>query len=124
MKLIQDTSPIGEAVVDALLLFKTSKQHTWLVATQANLYCVLDDADRRKTGELVQWTSPLDKAQPIVPKSLYEPPYGSYVDIGEQTYWFYSTDLFPQPEMLKSAVSELIRKAKESPPPEELRIPR
>src|SRR5271166_3290397 len=54
-QLVQDTSPRGEAVVDALLIFKTPKQHTWLVATQKKLYCVLDDADRRKTGELVQW---------------------------------------------------------------------
>jgi hypothetical protein len=122
-QLIQDTSPVDEAVVDALLLFKTSKQHTWLVATQAKLYCVLDDAERRKTGELVQWDLPLEKAEPISVKSSDNPAYG-FLDINSQTYWYYSLDLFPAPEALKSAISELIRKAKGAPPPERLPIPR
>jgi hypothetical protein len=123
MQLVQDTSPRGEAVVDALLIFKTPKQHTWLVATQEKLYCVLDDADRRKTGELVQWALPLGDAEPISVKSSDEPTYG-FLDIDDQTYWYYSRDLFPLPAALTSAISELIRKAKESPPPEELSIPR
>jgi hypothetical protein len=123
MQLIQDTSPIDQVVVDALLFFKTSQQHTWLVATQANLYCVLDDADRRKTGELVQWALPLGDAEPISPRSSDKPTYG-FLDINKHTYWYYSLDLFPEPEALKSAISELIRKAKGTPPPERLAIPR
>lgn len=122
-QLIEENSPIGEDVVDALLLFKTSKQHTWLVATQAKLYCVLDDVERRKTGELVQWELPLEKAEPISARSSDNPAYG-FLDINSHTYWYYSLDLFPEPKALESAISELIRKAKGTPPPERLLIPR
>jgi hypothetical protein len=77
MQLIRDTSPVGEAVVDALLFSKTSKGHTWLVATQKKLYSVLDDAERRKTRELVQSALPLEDAEPISLRSPDKPTSGA-----------------------------------------------
>jgi hypothetical protein len=39
---------------DALLIFSTSKQHTWLVATTERLYCIRDDL--RQTQPRVNWS--------------------------------------------------------------------
>lgn len=111
-QLVKDTSPRGETVVGALLFFKTPSQHTWLVATQKKLYCVLDDADQRKTGELVQFTLPLEDAEPITIRGSDKPSYG-FVDIGKESYWYYSQDLFPEAAALKSAISQLIVRAKQ-----------
>ena len=47
------------AEAEALLIFQTSKQQTWLVATRARLYCVLDDLGKSFTR--VQWTMPAEE---------------------------------------------------------------
>ena len=41
---------------DALLIFSTSKQHTWLVATNLRLYCILDDV--RRDEPHINWSLP------------------------------------------------------------------
>ncbi len=41
---------------EALLIFQTSTQQTWVVATNLALYCVLDDLNKSTTR--VQWTIP------------------------------------------------------------------
>jgi len=41
---------------DALLIFSTSKQHTWLTLTPQRLYCVLDDI--RKDQPHINWSIP------------------------------------------------------------------
>lgn len=41
---------------ESLLLFSTSKQHTWLVSTSERLYCLLDDI--RKDAPHINWSMP------------------------------------------------------------------
>lgn len=41
---------------DALLIFATSKQHTWLVSSAHRLYCILDDL--RSDGPHINWSLP------------------------------------------------------------------
>jgi hypothetical protein len=41
---------------EALLIFSTSKQHTWLVSTSERLYCILDDL--RKDRPHINWSMP------------------------------------------------------------------
>jgi hypothetical protein len=43
-----------------LLIFSTSRQHTWLVATTKSLACVLDDV--RREDPRIQWTMPIGEA--------------------------------------------------------------
>ena len=51
-----DFDPRKEDIADAeaLLIFQTSKQQTWLVATRTRLYCVLDDL--RRSFRPVRWS--------------------------------------------------------------------
>lgn len=82
-----------------LLLFKTSKQQTWLVATSKRLYCLLDDA---RTGELkLVWSmsksSLVDENDSLVKFSTrqeYKANTG-LIDFGpKHKNWLYSKALF------------------------------
>lgn len=44
---------------DALLIFSTSKQHVWLIATSERLYCILDDLRSEKPQ--FKWSIPKQK---------------------------------------------------------------
>ena len=89
-RLIEKSRLIGanERVVSSLPLYQTPAQHTWLVATNKQLFCVLDDQEGRVTGKLIQWRMDLDEAHPIKDR-----PYKSdsgLVDIGKKRNWLYS----------------------------------
>jgi hypothetical protein len=49
-----DASSENTSQSDALLIFSTSKQHTWLVASSVRLYCLLDDL--RNDAPHVNWS--------------------------------------------------------------------
>src|SRR5438270_12682810 len=54
-----DTEVENITTAEALLIFQTSTQQTWLVATNARLYCVLDDINKSFTR--AQWAIPKDQ---------------------------------------------------------------
>ncbi len=83
---------------NALLIFDTSKQKTWLVATEKRLYCVLDDL--RKQQPHINWSM---KKDDIIQNNninieikIHEKSYSSgLVDIsGSHKNWLYSKRLF------------------------------
>jgi hypothetical protein len=85
------------ASAETLLIFQTSSQQTWLVATNRALYCVLDDLNKNSTN--VQWAvssadlhrvgdhlaevSALDKNDRV-----------GLLNVGKHTNWLYSKKLF------------------------------
>lgn len=82
----------------ALLLFETSKQRTWLVATRKRLYCILDDI--RNSDPKVNWSmrqSALIKngTLKIDLNTRDKSPTVGFVDIGtKHKNWLYSKKLF------------------------------
>ncbi|HEY0349654.1 MAG TPA: hypothetical protein VGC60_16010 [Pyrinomonadaceae bacterium] len=98
------------AGAEALLIFQTSKQQTWLVATRARLYCVLDDLNKSFTR--VQWTTPADKLvagdQIAVEISTSDKTERTgRLNIGERRNWLFSKKLFPT-EGPEARVKEMI----------------
>src|SRR4051812_44087916 len=84
-----DFNPRVEDPKDAelLLIFQTSKQQTWLVATKARLYCVLDDVGRGTTR--IRWSQPAERLvrnrKVIVPLSTKDwKERTGLLDIGER----------------------------------------
>ena len=82
------------------LFFETSKQHTWLVATEYRLYCILDDI--RKPNPHINWSMSRqaifnEKEEiniPIGVRSYYIEGTG-LVDFGlKHKNWLYSESLF------------------------------
>lgn len=99
----------GEAVSDAIVIFRTPKQRTWLVATDRQLFCVLDDDDTRASGRLIQWRLSHDEARPVRAEVLNYRIGG--LRVGPRSKWLYSRELFPDAEDLERAVEQLIRSA-------------
>jgi hypothetical protein len=88
-----------------LLIFSTSKQQTWLVATNRELYLVLDD--RRKETPSVQWSQPL---QEVRAASIKENPYSDrsgLIDIGVRKNWLCTKRLF-QEEGIAQGITKFI----------------
>jgi len=95
---------------EALLIFQTSSQQTWLVATHRTLYCVLDDlnkdstevqwavssADLHPVGERIAGISAQDKNERV-----------GLLNIGKHTNWLYSKKLFAQDSVV-NRLSNLI----------------
>ena len=101
----------GEKITGQLLLFQTHKQRTWLVATDAQLFCILDYDKTRKSGKLIQWRLQLDQATPITVESAEKETNGR-VNIGPRRRWLYSQSLHPDPEMLVQEIIDLISQDK------------
>ncbi len=80
-----------------MLIFDTSKQRTWLLATSARMYCVLDDI--RKTAPRLQWTMDRDE---LVKDGEVIASIGSReksartgkLDIGSHRGWLYTKCMF------------------------------
>jgi hypothetical protein len=104
----------GESTAEAqtMVIFKTSKQQTWLVTTNLRLYCVLDDVDRKFTN--VQWWMNKDKL--IDPSGNVAAQIGArerstnsgLLDIGERRGWLYSKQLFAN-EPITNQVARAIK---------------
>lgn len=112
--LVQSASQIhpGEVATDALLLFRTRVQRTWIVATNKRLFCVLDDSETRASSRLIQWSLPLDKAGSIRVRS--HKPRTGLLDIGPRTHWLYSRSLHPDGDQLIETIRAMIKR-KSSP---------
>ena len=95
---------------EALLIFQTSKQQTWLVATSVRLYCVLDDL--KKSFTRAQWSyskdtlvSNTEVTVRISARNKTEKT--GLVDIGEHRNWLYSRKLFAN-EPIENRIRDLI----------------
>ena len=104
------TDPVNAS---ALLIFSTSKQQTWLVATPKRLYCILDDV--RKPEPHINWS--LDKKLLLDPNGklkirLRSKEYtdrSGLVDIGDKHQdWIFTRSLFPSGN-IEQRIEELIR---------------
>lgn len=80
-----------------LLLFKTSEQQTWLIATSERLYCVLDDIKHPKPE--IRWTMPRHELVAHDSVSVHirtrkHTENSGRVDIDGHTGWLFSKSLF------------------------------
>ena len=95
-----------------LLLFKTSKQQTWLVSAGRNLFCLLDSAKTR-AGErkLIQWK--YRHARSVNDLYIRTKPNPrskrtGFIDIGNHRNWYYTLRLHPDPENLADKIRNLL----------------
>ncbi len=108
--LYQDESIINAEV---LLFFETTRQKTWLIATDRRLFCVLDDIDKESCE--VRWF--LTKDQLIYENKVnldikinpnYKESIG-LVDFGKNhAGWLYSKKIFPSKDRLNKIIIDLI----------------
>ena len=96
-----------ERVRDNLLLFRTSRQHTWLVFTNRRLFCLLDSQQTRKVNHLLQWDMPLEQAASISVGDLPGRKETGRVHIGARKNWLYSKQLHPDASALTATLRTL-----------------
>lgn len=108
-QLVVNMSQRNETVFNQLLIFKTSDQHTWLIATNKKLFCLLDDENTRKEKKLLMWSITLEEARAHIEVKPHKKNSG-LLDIGSKKNWLYSTVLFPKPADLVKEINKLIYK--------------
>lgn len=107
-----DASKESPEDAGSLLIFDTSRQHTWLVATGERLYFVLDDV--RQPAPRVRRSVPRSelKAHPDGAVAVITRPKSAHaglVDIGlRRRGWLYSKRLFSSDRPIDSAVNDLL----------------
>lgn len=106
-RLIEDSDFVqeGETVARHLLLFSTRRQHTWLLGTDRQLFCVLDDENTRGGGRLIQWRMSLSEASPI--RARVSEKGKAVLDIGRKKRWLYSPELHSDPAVLEETVRRM-----------------
>jgi hypothetical protein len=98
--------PVDVQTLRALLIFSTSKQHTWLVADQFTLWCILDD--RRREEPKVPWSTGRDKVEPIRASLHYSQDSG-VLYLGARTKeWLFSKCLFRGTDDIVESVRQLV----------------
>lgn len=81
----------SESLRDSFLVFRTPSQHTWLVATNKQVFFVLDDERTRANQRLIQYRLSLEKALPV--DTEQESARSGAFRLGESDWWYYSIDL-------------------------------
>ncbi len=107
----------------SLLIFETSKQHTWIVATGDRLYFVLDDVRRPapRIARSVGRSELMTRADGAIavdtkPKSVRT----GLVDVGlRRRGWLYSKALFPSSRPIEHAIDHLLRAVDGATPSQE-----
>lgn len=105
-------SPTLDKINDAtaLLLYKTSKQQTWLVSTKERLYCILDD--NREDNLNINWSVPKktlisnEKLSDVIRTKSISNGQG-LVDIGQEKNLYYSEKLFAKTDIKSKIMQEI-----------------
>lgn len=106
-----DSSKESPQQAKSLLIFETSKQHTWLVATEERLYFILDDVRKPKPG--INRSVPKSSLQAQTDGSISinvrsKSVHTGLIDIGlRRRNWLYSKDLFSQ-RPIENAINDLL----------------
>ena len=99
----------GDSVRSSLLIFRTLQQRTWLVATGKHIYVILDDPGTRRKKDLIMTFFDKSAVLPLETRKSENFKGAMVVKFSAQdTWWYYSNELFPTKERLVEAVKQLI----------------
>jgi hypothetical protein len=90
-----------------LLIYNNPSQSTWLLTVEVNLYVLLDDINTRSSSTCIQTFFNKSKALPL--KFSMDLETGLVEFAAEEGVWYYSTDLFPTPNNLETAITRLLK---------------
>lgn len=104
--------------IQSMLIFKTSKQKTWILTSSIRLYCLLDDI--RKDKPLITWSIPkkeiVEDGELILDirvRNKRDKKHTGLIDFGEKhRWWLYTKKLLGDDneagEKIKSFVKETL----------------
>ena len=96
--------------LDYLLLFKTSKQRTWILADATSVFCFLDDTS--KDSFELRWKEHKENLKDNISINWdYKPGTGT-IDFGQNhKRWLCTKNLFQNKEHLSNEIEKLIKKS-------------
>jgi len=109
----QAVAKLKDVQLRKTLVFKTSKQETWLSATpHEGLFCEIKDQREGKGGP--QWSLSPNQAKQILENSSFYVNSGYKVrtgtfSLGQRRNWLYSKALFPDPDYLHGVLKQLLQ---------------
>lgn len=100
--------------LNEILVFKTSKQETWLSVLPQGLHCRIKDSREGRGGP--QWTLSKTQSKEILGSGSFQVNSGYKVKTGTFTLgprrnWLYSKVLFPEPDYLHGVLKQLLENA-------------
>lgn len=101
----------GDRIIDSLLVFETSKQRSWLIATTRLLLFILDDQNTRQKRRLCQRGSLLSDASELTASIDGKGVATFRIGGSEKRAWYFSPSLFESPRDLEAAIQKLIGSA-------------
>lgn len=106
--LSQNSLAPGTSALRALLFYVTSKQHSWLLASDQEAVLVLDDANTQRDARLVQRSGSWFDMLPIRAEAKPDTAPTVYFGDAGAPGWYYSARLFPLPSSLEEAVATMV----------------
>jgi hypothetical protein len=91
-----------ERVKHYLLLFQSDRRRIWLVFSDTQLFCVLDDCKGHRGHPVMQWTLPLESVRDV--RATVVGPMEGRLDVGERKDWLYSPNLHSDPRALEQKI--------------------
>ena len=96
-----------DSISGELLIFQTPKQKTRLLATRKYVFILLDDENTRQQRRLIQTFFERNRTLPL--KFDTEDGAGVVKFAAQDTWWYYSLNLFPTRRALTEAVTRLVK---------------
>ena len=105
----------AEETLTKVMVFKTSKQETWLEVWPQGLHCFINDDRDNKGGP--QWTIPKTEIANILAHNMFSVNPGAKVktgtfSVGRKKNWLYTKAYFPEPEYLHGVLQQLLENAR------------
>jgi hypothetical protein len=89
------------------LLFENSYQHTWLVVTEREVACVLDDIEKPSSYDPFRWHCRHRHVWPV--ETEPDTPVTGLIHLGpEHREWLYSVRLHPDAALLRAKIERLV----------------
>lgn len=99
-----------EKIHQVMIVFKTSKQRTWLVSTNKQVFFLLDDENTRKSKRIIQLRQKLQESLPVITEKRKNSAY--VFKLGNNSrFYYYSKNILGDLTQAKSKLESFIEMA-------------
>ncbi len=98
----------GKTPRAVLKVLRTKTQRTWFVAVPGMIVCLLDDARKRASNQLIQWKEPVDALTAVSASRKAGSDWLGHVGVGRRQRWLANLrDFEGDPKVLERALQAL-----------------
>ena len=111
-KLVQNSQYLtfDEDIYEAMQVYRTRRQRTWLVFTNKQVFFLLDDDKTRAKQKIIQYQQKLVDSIPVKTREKSDTT-GSF-QLGKSVFWLYSINILGAPTLARSHLESFIKIAR------------